>query len=428
MSATFTSTSTSTSAPLPAPSALRSPGFRRLIVALAASEAGDWLYNLALVVVVFERTRSTTWAAATVAARVLPMMLVGPLGGVIADRFDRRVAMVVSDAGRALCMLALAAVTLTGLPVLLLPLLAALNTTAGVAYPPCVAATVPRLVAPASVSRAYAARSTVSNVAIIAGPAFGALLVMLGSPSLAFVVNAVSFATAGLLVWSIPVAGGVFAPSRSNLHVSLVADLRAGADALRQHPAALRLAGADVLSSFVYGALTVLLLLLSRQLGHGDHGYGWLLAGFGAGGVLGAVVAARAAASPRRRTASKAGVVAIGVSTALLAGAPWIVAAIAAAVVIGVANIVVEVTADTALQEMLPEEVFARAYGFVIPACCAAIALGSLVAPLLERLLGLGGALVVLALVTVSYTWLLRRPTQAGAHAGHRVACADAAS
>src|SRR6185503_12359000 len=161
MSATFTSTSTSTSAPLPAPSALRSPGFRRLIVALAASEAGDWLYNLALVVVVFERTRSTTWAAATVAARVLPMMLVGPLGGVIADRFDRRVAMVVSDSARALCMLALAAVTLTGLPVLLLPLLAALNTTAGVAYPPCVAATVPRLVAPASVSRAYAARSTV---------------------------------------------------------------------------------------------------------------------------------------------------------------------------------------------------------------------------------------------------------------------------
>jgi len=41
-----------------APSAFRSPGFRRLIVALAASEAGDWLYNLALVVVVFQRTHS----------------------------------------------------------------------------------------------------------------------------------------------------------------------------------------------------------------------------------------------------------------------------------------------------------------------------------------------------------------------------------
>jgi predicted MFS family arabinose efflux permease len=268
-------------------------------------------------------------------------------------------------------------------------------------------------VAPESISRAYAARSTVSNVAIIAGPAFGALLVLLGSPAIAFLVNAGSFVAAGLLVWSLPSAGGVFQPSRSDLHLSLVADLREGVVALRQHPAAVRLAGADVLSSFVYGAMTVLLLLLSQRLGFGDHGYGYLLAGFGAGGVLGAVVAVRAAASPRRRTAAQVGVVAIGVSTALLAGAPWFVAAIVAAVAIGVANIVVEVTADTALQEMLPEDVFARAYGFVIPACCAAIAAGSLVAPLLVRLLGLDGALIALGLLAVSYTLVLRRPAGA---------------
>jgi MFS family permease len=406
---------TTTTSP-PAPSALRSRTFRRLIVALAASEAGDWLYNLALVVVVFERTQSAGLAALTTAARVLPMVLVGPLGGVIADRFDRRLAMIASDAVRTLCMLGLAVVTLTGLPVLLLPLLAALNTAAGVAYPPCVAATVPRLVAPESVSSAYAARSTVSNSAIVAGPAFGALLVLLGSPAIAFLVNAGSFAVAGLLVWSIRAAEGTFRPARQGVRGSLGTDLRAGVGALRQHPAALRLAGADVLSSFVYGALTVLLLLLSRRLGFGDHGYGYLLAGMGAGGVLGAALAARAAGGPRRRTAAQVGVVVIGGTTALLAGAPWFPVAVAATLVLGVANIVVEVTADTTLQEMLPEEVFARAYGFVIPACCAAIATGSLAAPLLDRLLGLDGALVALALVTVSYTALLRRPTRVTRH------------
>jgi MFS family permease len=400
----------------PAPSALRSPGFRRLIVALAASEAGDWLYNLALVVVVFERTHSTALAAATVAARMLPFVLVGPLGGVIADRFDRRWAMITSDAIRALCMLALALVTVTDLPVLLLPLLAAVNTAAGVAYPPCVAASIPRMVGPESVSSAYAIRSTVSNVAIIAGPGFGALLVMLGTPAVAFLVNAASFAVAGLLIWSIPATGGLFRPSRSDLHMSLVGDLRAGIDALRQHPAALRLAGADVLSSFVYGALTVLLLLVSQRLGAGDQGYGLLIAGLGAGGVLGAVLAARVARGSRRRTAARTAVVAIAASTVLLAGAPWFVVAVVAAVVNGVANIVVEVTADTALQEMLPEDVFARAYGFVIPASCAAIATGSLVAPLLDRLLGLNGSLIVLTLVSLAYTVALRRPARVGGH------------
>jgi len=394
-------------------SALRSRSFRRLISALAISEAGDWMYNLALVIVVFERTHSATLAAVTTAARVLPMVLVGPLGGVVADRFDRRRAMILSDAFRAVCMLGLAVVTLTDLPILLLPLLAAVNTMAGVVYPPCVAASVPRLVPSGAVASAYAARSTVSSAAIIAGPGFGALLVMLGSPAFAFLVNAGSFAVAGLLVWSIPAAGDAFRPSRENVRVSLVADLREGAAALRERPAAVRLAGADVLASFVYGALTVLLLLLSRQLGFGDHGYGFLLAGLGAGGVLGALLAARVARSPRRRTAAQVGVLATGGTTALLAGAPWFAVAVAAAVVIGVANIVVEVTADTALQEMLPEDVFARAYGFVLPACCAAIAAGSLTAPLLDELLGLGGALVALGLMTVCYAALLGRPASA---------------
>jgi predicted MFS family arabinose efflux permease len=313
-------------------------------------------------------------------------------------------------------MVGLAAVTLTDLPVLLLPLLAAVNTAAGAVYPPCVAASVPRLVPPGSVASAYAARSTVSSVAIIAGPGFGALLVMLGSPAFAFLVNAGSFAVAGLLVWSIPAARDAFRPSRKNVRGSLVADLREGAAALRQRPAAVRLAGADVLASFVYGALTVLLLLLSQRLGFGDQGYGFLLAGLGAGGVLGAVLAARVAGSPRRRTAAQVGVLVTGSTTALLAGAPWFAVAVAATVVIGVANIVVEVTADTALQELLPEDVFARAYGFVLPACCAAIAAGSLTAPLLDRLLGLDGALVALGLMTVSYTALLRRPARLARH------------
>jgi MFS family permease len=109
-------------------------------------------------------------------------------------------------------------------------------------------------------------------------------------------------------------------------------------------------------------------------------------------------------------------VVALGASTVLLAGAPWFLVAVLAAVVNGVANIVVEVTSDTALQEMLPEDVFARAYGLVIPAACAAIAAGSLVAPVLVHLLGLNGSLIALTLVSLSYTVALRRPARVGEH------------
>src|SRR4029078_566996 len=91
----------------------------RLLAGLAVARAGDWLYNVALLAFVYERTHSAGWVAATTAVRVLPIVVLGPLGGVLADRFDRQKVMVASDLVRVLCMLGLTAVALTDLPVVL---------------------------------------------------------------------------------------------------------------------------------------------------------------------------------------------------------------------------------------------------------------------------------------------------------------------
>src|SRR3981189_710976 len=117
---------------------------RRLLAALAVSQIGDWLYNLALLAFVYDRTHSVTWTAVTTAARVLPMVLLGPFGGVLADRYDRRRLMIASDVVRVATMVLLAVVAVAGLPVLFAPLLAAASTAASAVYPPCVAATLPR--------------------------------------------------------------------------------------------------------------------------------------------------------------------------------------------------------------------------------------------------------------------------------------------
>src|SRR4051794_41857514 len=90
--------------------------FRRLAAALAASQIGDWLYNVALLTVVYERTKSPTWVALTTAARVAPIVVLGALGGVVADRFDRRRVMIVSDALRIAMMAALALVAAASPP------------------------------------------------------------------------------------------------------------------------------------------------------------------------------------------------------------------------------------------------------------------------------------------------------------------------
>src|ERR1700744_5525376 len=83
---------------------------------------------------------SGTWLALPTAARVLPIVLLGPLGGVMADRHDRRRLMISADLARLALMVALAAVAAAGLPIVLAPAIAAAATAAGTAVPPCVAA------------------------------------------------------------------------------------------------------------------------------------------------------------------------------------------------------------------------------------------------------------------------------------------------
>ena len=396
--------------------ALRYPRFRRLLASLAVSQAGDWLYNLALLSFVYERTHSSTWLGITTAARVLPIVVCGPLGGVVADRYDRRRIMLASDAIRLVLMLGLAVVAAAGLPVVLAPIIAALATAAASAYIPCVAATTPRLVDDADLPAANALRSTIGQVCIVAGPGFGALLLLLGPPSLAFAINAATFALSAVAVASIP-AGPVFAPGGEREEApNVLRELREGARALLNQPVAMRLVGADVVCSAVYGAETVLLLLLSRELGLGDHGYGYLLASFGLGGVLGAGVAGRAAAGERGRTVLVGALAVLAASTALLADPFGVGGALALGVLSGAGCIVVEVLADTGLQRTLAPDVFARAYGFALPAALAGIVAGSLIASPLVALFGIRGAFVALGAITAAYALtLLRRPEPAPA-------------
>jgi MFS family permease len=398
--------------------ARHNPRFRRLLAGLAVSQAGDWLYNLALLAFVYERTHSSAWVGITTAARVLPILICGPFGGVIADRYDRRTVMLASDAIRMALMLALALVAIAGLPVVLAPAIAALATVAASAYLPAVAATTPRLVDDAELPAANAARSAIGQACIVIGPGLGALLMLLGPPSLAFTANAVTFALSALAVASIP-AGPVFAPAGEPSQTpDVLGELRTGLRALLDQPAALRLVGADVVCSAVYGAETVLLLLLSRDLGLGNDGYGWLLAAFGLGGVLGASVAGRLADGGRARLVLVGALAAVAACTALFANPFGLGGALALGLVSGAGCIIVEVLADTTLQRSLAPDVVARAFGFVYPAAVAGIIAGSLIAPAFVALFGLHGAFVALGAIAGAYTLtLVRVPAAAPAPA-----------
>lgn len=89
---------------------LRDRNVRLLITGMGLSQVGDWLYNVALIVFVLERTGSGTWVAAAGIVRLLPYVAFGTIGGMIADRWPRRRTMIQSDVIRAAVMFTLTVV------------------------------------------------------------------------------------------------------------------------------------------------------------------------------------------------------------------------------------------------------------------------------------------------------------------------------
>jgi MFS family permease len=393
--------------------ALRYPAFRWLLGSLAVSQTGDWMYNLALVLLVYDRTHSPLWAGVTTAARIVPIVALGPLGGVVADRFDRRRVMIGCDIARMGLMALLAAVAVLQLPIALAPLIAAVATAFAAPYMPCVAAITPRLVDDADLPGANAARSAVGGVGIIGGPALGGVLLLLGPPAVVFGLNALTFGVSALGVLAAG-ARAAFRPAGlaggpAGRRPGLLREVADGAAALRSHPQALRLVGADIVCSTLYGTLTVLLLVVSRQVGLGTGGYGYLFAGIGAGGLVGTVLAGRAVRCRHPRAVLAAALAAAGLPMPLLAVTRWPAAAIALVAVTGLGCMLVEILTETSLQRELDEEVFGRAYGLALPASLGGIVAGSLIAPLLTGALGGSGALVATGCAVLGYAALLLR-------------------
>jgi predicted MFS family arabinose efflux permease len=195
---------------------------------------------------------------------------------------------------------------------------------------------------------------------------------------------------------------------------SLLADIRAGARALRGAPVVIRLVAADLLCSGVYGLLTVTLVLVSRKLGDAGTGYGIMLAGLGAGGVIGAIISTRATERSQWRRTLTLALLLVSVALPALGDAPNLAGATGLALLAGGGMVVGEVLSETALPQMLNDELLGSAYGLVLPTSLAGIVAGSLFGGILVSQFGLQEAMTVAGLfVLLTAAALLRHPLDA---------------
>ena len=393
------------------------PVLRRILSSFAVSKTGDTLYLTALVVVVLERTGSAAWVSAALIAHTAPAAVVMPFAGVLADRMDRRRLMVLTDVGRLVLMLLMAATLIGGAPIVLLLVLAFVSSSVGTPFNSALMGLLPEVLEEDRLPAANAVVQGLFSAAILVGPTLAAFVLRADVGWLPFALNAVTFAVSALMLSGVKAGGGAAGPAgdagadgadgAGEPEQSFAESFAEGLRIVTSHPG-LRAVAATILPAGVaWGMAAVLLPLVSRDLlGTGEAGVGLLTAASGLGGVLGAGVAARLAGRDRLLVILCAAVAAAVVPNALLAFINVPVLAYAVLLIDGAAMIAVEVVWMTALQRMLALRQVARVDSLMVSASFAAGVLGNVLAPalvgatslrttlLLTFALGAAGALV----------------------------------
>jgi MFS family permease len=339
--------------------ALRVRDFRLLIVAYVVDALGSWAYLIVLAVYVFDRTHSTEWVAIVGASRWITSVLIGTVAGVIADRYERTRVMIISALASAVVMAVIAVVVGTNAPLWLLVVLIVVSTIVAAPYRPAAGALTPDVVGERELVAANSMFSTMESLAVVLGPTVGGLLLLAHDPTIAVVVNAVSFVVVVALVLRLKVRATGSAEGDGNALAQWLVGLRA----LAQQRIAMMLVLFCALDSAIYGASTVVYIPLSEHLGTGASGYSYLLAGSALGGVIAAGMANRLSRSSRLAPLIVGCIMLQALPYAVTAAVNAPALAFVLQVVSGVGMIVVDVLAFTALQRDLPRDVLSRVLG-----------------------------------------------------------------
>jgi len=328
-------------------SSLRIRNYRLYFAGQTVSVGGTFMQTLAISFLALDLTGSGTQVGIAAAARLLPFLLLSPVGGLVADRLDKRRLLAVTQSASALAALAFAICDWAG--AMSYPLLLALSLVLGcltVVDNPARQAFIADLVPREALANAVILNSVSLNVARVLGSLVGGGLVALVGAPWCFLINAGSF-LAVLASLALMRADGIARPPRAPREPG---QIRAGFRYVASTPTlAIPLLMITVTGTLAY-EFPISLPLLATGAFAGDAGtYGVMAATMAAGSIVGGLVAA---SRPGAMRPAALAVSAIGWGAVILAAAlaPSLWLELLALVLVGYGSITFNAAAKTTLQ------------------------------------------------------------------------------
>ena len=384
----------------------RSADLRRLELAWAASNIGSWAYGVAIAVYAFHQGGATA-VGAIAGIRMLLTALSAPFLALLADRYARKLVMVVCDLVRVGILSAAAIAVFADAPSIVVYVLATIVSVAGSAFRPAQAAILPGLAEkPEELTAANVTASTIESVGMFVGPALGALLLAASSTGVVFAVTAAAFLWSGLLIALIERPEPPL--ERQGEPAGVLREALGGFETVLHDQNARLIVGLVAAQTLVAGALNVLVVVIALGLVDlGNAGVGLLNSALGVGGLLGALALLGQAQRLAWRLAI--GIVLWGAPLALVGVWPNRALVFVLLGIVGVGNSLVDVSALTLLQRGVSNDVLARVFGVLESICLGTIALGAALVPVLIHVLGPRATLIVAGAFLPAVTALVWR-------------------
>ncbi len=392
--------------------ALQSRNFRLFLGGQVVSYTGTWLQVVAQGWLVLQLSNSAFVVGLVTAAGALPILFFTLYGGVIADRVNRRITVLILQA-----LLAVEAVALTILVLLdhvTVGSVAALAAFAGLVTAfevPIRQSMVVELVGREGLMNALALQSSAFNLARVVGPALAGVVIASLGVAACFALNAVSFMAVCWGLWKMqlpptPVPAG---------SVDVLAAFREGARFVRHErwPRALIVLIA-VTTIFGFSFLAMLPVFARDVLGTGASGFGALVSSVGLGALSGALFLAAFGGQLRQRKLALVSAGGFGFALVITSVAPSFWTAFLALLVTGCLMVLQSITSNTLLQHEAPDHLRGRVMGFYSFVVLGMAPFGSFqIGWVSEHLgvrtaFGVGGAFCLLAMLFV-WRGLLQR-------------------
>ncbi|HSJ72604.1 MAG TPA: MFS transporter [Acidimicrobiia bacterium] len=377
------------------------PDFRRLYMARLVSFAGDWFLVVPLLGLVYESTNSPLAASAVLAALSLPAALLAPVTGLVSDRVDRKVILVVSDVLRAILALSLLLTDAVG--TVWFPLTIVFLEGAGAAFfYPASAGALPNVVNERDLPAANALMSSAWGTMAALGAAAGGVFATVVSRDAAFVFNATSFLLSAILVARI-------ATSLQHRRVHHADDRRSNSRAFRyifSHRRARALLTSKGVHSLTSGGAVSLFALMSITLFEaGDAGTGALFGARGLGNMVGPILALAIIGPATHRILGSIGwmMVVWGVAYIFVGIAPTLLLAAVAVLVAHMGGGSQFTFSTYGLQDLMPDDVRGRVFALDFGIDMLAISVSALVVGALAQTIPIRPLFVGLGIVAIAF-------------------------